>query len=150
MLKELLPPTTKRVYYHTDPEINSDIREQAIDNLTVYKNSDKLITDRLRMLNKEWDTERFLETNAASVVIISSMLGLKKGKGWFCLTGAAGAFLLQHALQGWCPPLPIIRRLGIRTAEEIYNEKAALKMMRGDFSQDTRDVSKMLAIAEKE
>lgn len=42
-------------------------------------------------------------------------------------------FLFQHAIQGWCPPLPILRRLGFRTAEEINQERYALKALRGDF-----------------
>ncbi|WP_407921819.1 hypothetical protein, partial [Corallococcus sp. AB049A] len=29
-----------------------------------------------------------------------------------------GSFLLQHGLQGWCPPLPLLRRLGLRTRGE--------------------------------
>jgi hypothetical protein len=37
-----------------------------------------------------------------------------------------GTFLLQHALQGWCPPVPILRRLGYRTAREIFEERLAL------------------------
>ena len=49
-----------------------------------------------------------------------------------CLVGV-GAFLLQHALQGWCPPLPLLRQLGVRTAEEINEERTALKTIRGDF-----------------
>jgi hypothetical protein len=43
------------------------------------------------------------------------------------------AFLFQHAVQGWCPPVPILRRLGYRTAREIDDERAALKALRGDF-----------------
>lgn len=35
-----------------------------------------------------------------------------------------------HSLQGWCPPLPIIRRMGIRTAEEITKEKDALRKLK--------------------
>ena len=42
--------------------------------------------------------------------------------------------MLQHALQGWCPPLPLFRRLGFRTQEEIARERYALKGMRGDFA----------------
>jgi hypothetical protein len=41
--------------------------------------------------------------------------------------------LLQHAVQGWCPPIPILRRLGFRTADEINRERYALKALRGDF-----------------
>ena len=46
-------------------------------------------------------------------------------------------FLLQHAVQGWCPPLPVFRRLGFRTQTEIEEERYALKALRGDF----RDVA---------
>ncbi len=42
-------------------------------------------------------------------------------------------FLFQHAIQGWCPPLPVLRRRGFRTAEEINQERYALKALGGDF-----------------
>jgi hypothetical protein len=45
------------------------------------------------------------------------------------------AFLLQHALQGWCPPVPVFRRLGVRTTAEIDRERYALKALRGDFKR---------------
>jgi hypothetical protein len=35
-------------------------------------------------------------------------------------------FFLQHAIQGWCPPLPVLRRLGFRTVQEIEEERAIL------------------------
>jgi hypothetical protein len=43
-------------------------------------------------------------------------------------------FLFQHAVQGWCPPLPVLRRLGVRTRKEIDRERYALKALRGDFA----------------
>jgi hypothetical protein len=45
----------------------------------------------------------------------------------------ASGFLLQHALQGWCPPVSLFRRLGVRTSAEIEQERYALKALRGDF-----------------
>jgi hypothetical protein len=42
-------------------------------------------------------------------------------------------FLLQHAVQGWCPPIALFRRIGIRTRREIDAEKHALRVLRGDF-----------------
>jgi hypothetical protein len=45
------------------------------------------------------------------------------------------AFLLQHALQGWCPPVPFFRSRGVRTAREIDQERYALKALRGDFAK---------------
>jgi len=50
------------------------------------------------------------------------------------------SFLLLHAIQGWCPPVPVLRRLGIRTREEIDRERYALKALAGDFAGLTRDV----------
>jgi hypothetical protein len=44
-------------------------------------------------------------------------------------------FLFQHAVQGWCPPVPLFRRLGVRTRKEIDAEKYALKAVRGDFDE---------------
>jgi hypothetical protein len=44
-----------------------------------------------------------------------------------------GGFLLQHAVQGWCPPLPIFRHFGVRTQTEIDQKRYALKVLRDDF-----------------
>jgi uncharacterized protein YehS (DUF1456 family) len=40
--------------------------------------------------------------------------------------------------------------MGIRTPEEISNEKIVLKMLRKDFETDTDDVKEMLSFVEKE
>jgi hypothetical protein len=42
-------------------------------------------------------------------------------------------FLLQHAVQGWCPPVALLRRRGVRTSMEIAEERNALKALRGDY-----------------
>jgi hypothetical protein len=47
-------------------------------------------------------------------------------------------FLLQHGLQGWCPPLALFRRRGVRTRREIDLERYALKALRGDFTAGRR------------
>jgi hypothetical protein len=136
-----IKPTAHRVSLKTCPKVNSTIRNQTIWNLNHYKNkSHESISNRIKKLNQEWDTERVLEVNAASLVIISTILGLTSRRCWFILTGAVGAFLMQHAISGWCPPLPIVRKLGIRTSEEISNDKVVLKILRGDFDKKTDDV----------
>lgn len=58
---------------------------------------------------------------------------------------AVAGFLLQHAIQGWCPPVPVLRRLGFRTQREIDDERAVLKARRGDFEQ-VRDMPSRRAI----
>lgn len=93
------------------------------------------ISERIAQLEREWDIERVLEANAASVALIGLTLGATVNRHWFALPAVVAGFLLQHAIQGWCPPLPLFRRLGVRTASEIHREIVALKAMRGDFSK---------------
>lgn len=152
MTKSILPPTTKRVEYHTKPEVNQAIKEQTISRLYGLYNcksaKNTVLNYCIDDLSKEWDTERVLEANAAAIILISSILGLKKSKAFF-IPGMISFFLLQHALQGWCPPLPVIRKIGVRTAEEINNERVALKMIRGDFSEEADTVEDTMEMIEK-
>lgn len=129
-----LPPTSKRVLLHTNNFVNKKIAIKTIKDIIKYKHASiRKISKRLNQLDCEWDTERVLETNAAALIFITTVLGMCKSRKWLILTCTISLFLLQHALQGWCPPLSIIRRLGIRTIDEINNERLCLKFYRGDF-----------------
>jgi hypothetical protein len=35
-------------------------------------------------------------------------------------------FLANHAIRRWCPPMPVLRRLGFRSDHEISAERVAL------------------------
>lgn len=145
-----IPPTTKRVEMHTPPEVNDRIHKQTIADLYKYRDADEeAVTERIRQLDREWNTERVLEANASTLIVISTLLAYKKSRYWLLLTGTVGYFLLQHAVQGWCPPLSVIRRRGVRTAEEIENEKLALRLMRGDFNKTTTNPFEILRTVEK-
>lgn len=125
-----LPATTQRVKINTPAHVNRKIWDKTINTIQQYAEADeKAINRRIKELDQEWDTERVLEANFAVMGICSTLLGLLHDKKWFILTGFASAFLLQHSLQGWCPPLACIRRLGIRTASEISREKTLLKFI---------------------
>jgi len=91
------------------------------------------ISRRIVELENEWDVERVLEANASTLALSGAVLGTIVNKSWFWLTGGVLGFLFQHAMSGWCPPLPIIRKLGVRTQAEIDQERFALKAVRGDF-----------------
>lgn len=122
---------------NTNEDMNLMIAKKTANNIDKYKKADYYtLTKRLQELDKEWDTERVLETTAATVILTSALLGLYKNKKWFALTCAASLSLLQHAIQGWCPPLPLIRRAGVRTADEINEEKICLKHFRGDLGSE--------------
>jgi len=148
---KLLPPTTKRVHLCTKKDVNTRIKGKSIQSLkSSNSNNGQALNERIDRLNSEWDTERFLETNASLIIFIGSLIGLiTRNFYWFLIPGFISFFLLQHALKGWCPPLPLIRRAGIRTAEEIFNEKSVLKHLRGDFAQNTDNTEKLFENAEK-
>jgi hypothetical protein len=134
MKKDPLPPTTERVERSTKPGINERIRRKTLENVVRYSGMGGAELDsRLRKLEREWDTERTLETSAAFFVLLFTTMGFLGRRKWFLMSGLVGAFLLQHALQGWCPPLAVIRRLGVRTADEIEKEKTMLKVLREPF-----------------
>ena len=130
----MLPTTVDRVPAHTAEEINEQIRRQTEARIAHYERvGSPAIDRRLKELDEEWDIERTLEANAATASLIGLTLGATVDRRWFLFPAVVAGFLLQHALQGWCPPLPIFRRRGIRTASEIDYERYALKALRGDF-----------------
>ena len=143
-----LPPTARRVAWNTSGKVDADIRGRTLKNMERAIDSGDL-DGAIRRMDREWDTERVLETNAACLLLLSLGLGVAKDRRWLWLTGGVAAFLLQHALQGWCPPLPVIRVLGVRTAGEIGVERTALKSLRGDFTGVGRDTESALRAAEK-
>ena len=125
-----------RIRAHTDLEILAEIDRQIEERVRFYATQTKgIITLRIEELEREWDIDRWLETQASALALTGLFLGLTHNKKWFLLTGGVLGFLLQHALQGWCPPVPILRRSGIRTRSEIDREKFALKALRGDFER---------------
>jgi hypothetical protein len=124
----MLPATFERVPRHTAPEVNRRIRRQTLANLARYRNAGpEAIRRRLDELDHEWDIERAIEANAAGVALAGLALGVLVDRRFLLLPAAVAAFLLQHALQGWCPPVPVLRRLGFRTAREIFEERLALR-----------------------
>src|SRR6185295_129085 len=136
----MLPNTVDRVSNQTCDAVNDRIRRQTEENIARLKQAGPTaIARRLEELDAEWDIERTLEANAASASLIGVTLGATVDRRWFALPAVVGAFLLQHAVQGWCPPLPVFRRLGFRTASEIDYERYALKALRGDFEELSRD-----------
>lgn len=122
-----------RVRKNTSEQVNHQIDK------TLKKHLQKAISDkeyldiRLSKINKEWDIERWLETNASIIALIGIILAYFIHIYWLILPVIVLLFLFQHAVQGWCPPLPIFRRFNVRTQKEIDREIYSLKLIRGDF-----------------
>jgi hypothetical protein len=127
------PVTTSRVRRSTADAVNRRIEGQIERDVAFFAEHPEFIGRRLQALDAEWDIERTLEANAATLALSGTVLGILGDRRFLALPVLVTTFLLQHALQGWCPPLPILRRLGVRTSGEINRERMALKMLRGDF-----------------
>lgn len=129
----MIPATARRVELSTSGAINARIHQEAEERIAAYRDHDRhaLLLRRLRELDREWDIERALQTNFAALTLITLALGSTVNKRWLIAAAAIPAFMIQHALSGWCPPLPVLRRLGLRTAKEIADERFAIEAMLG-------------------
>jgi hypothetical protein len=134
-VKGMFAETTNRVPKHTPEHLNEKILARTKQDLIYHGTTPEAIVNRLKKLDKEWDIERLLEANASSLVLIGVILGAFISGWFYIISFLVGAFLLQHAIQGWCPPIRLFRRLGFRTHAEIATEHYALRFLRGDFAQ---------------
>jgi hypothetical protein len=134
-----------RVRRNTSPEVNARIDQEIEERVQDYAaRGEAEISRRIEELDHEWDMERLLETNASALAGLGvGLAALTGNRKWLIVPGVVLSFLFQHAVQGWCPPVPVFRRLGVRTREEIDREKYALKALRGDFADvsDSSDAS---------
>lgn len=124
-----------RVREHS-PEKANDRIDRATQRrvLRAGGESKPALSRRLEALDSEWDMERVLETNASALALGGLLLGLLVNKKFFAIPCFVLPFLLLHATEGWCPPVPMFRSRGVRTRKEIDTEKFAIKALRGDFA----------------
>lgn len=137
---DIVGKSSSRVSDQTAPDVNARIRRDMEMRVRGYATqSGGLLDERLRDLGREWDTERCLQTGASFFTMFGTALGATVSRKWLILPGAVMGWFLQHALQGWCPPLITFRVLGVRATDEITEERYALKALRGDFAGVTPD-----------
>lgn len=136
-----------RIRSSSDPETNQQIDFETLLSIdeTLEGGGDG-IRRRIEELDREWDIERYLMTNASILAFSGVILAATVSRKWLVVPGVVTAFLLQHAVQGWCPPISVFRRMGIRSRKEIDREKFALKALRGDF-QAVQEARQAMAAA---
>lgn len=116
-----------RVRQSSPAAANERIDQRTRENILWYSRETPLeIASRVEQLDREWDLERVLTLNAAALSLTAIYFGMTKNRLWFLFPAVVSVFLAQHAIQGWCPPVELFRRLGIRTRKEIDLEKFAL------------------------
>jgi hypothetical protein len=134
-----------RVRRNTADELNQKIDDEFESLVRLYAQADRgLIDRRIEELDREWDMERTLEANASSLALAGTVLGVLVSRKWLVIPLVVTGFLLNHAVRGWCPPVPAFRRLGVRTRQEIERERYALMALRGDFGGDLRNPDSVL------
>jgi hypothetical protein len=122
----VIAETNERVVAHTSPRVNQRIAQQTKRNVAYLAQHPEEVPERLRELDREWDVERALALGSSCLSLLGLALATRRGRGWLALPIAVQSFYLQHTLQGWCPPLPLLRRLGFRTPGEIHDERCEL------------------------
>jgi hypothetical protein len=134
LLRELDDITvTDRIRQSTALYIQERIDADLIARVGEYaESSPAQLSRRLAELEREPSIERVLMLQSSATALTGILLGSVRRR-WLLLSLATSAFLLQHALQGWCPPLAVHRRLGVRSQREIDLEIHMLKLLRGDY-----------------
>jgi hypothetical protein len=123
----MIATSADRVPQHTATDVNLAIRRRTDRSIAYFREHHEEIPRRLRDLQREWDVERALATASSGMSLLGLALASSRGRRWLLLPTVVQSFYLQHTLQGWCPPLPLFRRLGFRTPAEIERERCALK-----------------------
>ena len=108
----MVPSSAERVPTHTAEDVNRRIRQEMESRIAYYADHPVEIDRRLGELDREWDIERAIEANASTLALAGVALGVTSDRRWLALPALVSGFLLQHSIQGWCPPVPILRAQG--------------------------------------
>ena len=90
------------------------------------------IEQRLDALQQEWDIDRALMLNFATLVF-AQLVAATRDRRWLWGPLLQTPFLMMHATLGWCPPSLWFRPLGFRTRFEIQAEREELLRRLGEL-----------------
>lgn len=131
---------TDRVRAHTARSVLAAIDGDTHQSLLLHAQAGpEAVRQRIDELEREWDTDRVIEAEAAAMALVGLALGTIASRKLYAIPAFVAGMVLTHALTGFYPLLPVLRRLGVRTQKEIQRERFALKAMRGDFDQMRQD-----------
>ena len=123
-----------RVRAHGSKRVNAKMDRRREANLRHAADEPRFAGERLAKLEREWDIDRAVLIAFAGAGTAALVLGLRKNWRWrFPLMGQIGGLLL-HSTLGWSPQAAILRRLGLRTRQEIESERNALLSLKSSGS----------------
>jgi hypothetical protein len=136
MNASLHAPVTDRVRANTWLPVNDrlDVEAQLRMRDAAASSSTDELTRRITELDYEWNFDRTVETEASLLGLLGLALGIAVDKRLLVLPAFVSTMLVLHATHGWYPLLPLFRRVGVRTQDEIDRERYGLKAIRGDFT----------------
>lgn len=135
---QLQAPACDRIREHTADDVNRRIDRETRGAIAEASASAGARRARLAELDREWTVDRAVMLNfgiVGAITAFKAMTNLRdhgRMGGWGLLFWTQMGFLVHHALRGWCPPLPVLRRLGFRSAQEISAERVALSGSNGE------------------
>jgi hypothetical protein len=129
-----MPQETDRARRHTARSVLRRIDDDTVHHLAEVANDPAAAPRRLGELDREWDLDRTIEAEAATMGLLGLALGVFVRPGFLALPAMVGAGVFLFATRGVYPLLPIFRRAGVRTSREIQRERYAVKALRGDFA----------------
>jgi len=122
-----------RVERNTEAVITEERRAGIGDSLRYHAARHWEIPARLAELEREWDLERAMVAGAAGFTLAGLALMALVDRRFVAVPAMVGGFLLQHAIQGWSPPVTLLRRLGFRKSGEICDERCGLKTLQREY-----------------
>lgn len=128
----MIPDTTARVARSTAASISQQVESDIRQSVLRHVSCPERIDERLQGLPQEWDAARG-RGQRRHVRTQRRNPGRGVDGRWPAVPAVVTSFLLQRAVQGCCPPLPILRHLHFRAAREIETERTALKAPQGDL-----------------
>jgi hypothetical protein len=139
-----------RIRRRTAAEVLRRIDDVTVASLNRCADSPEAIDARLAGLDREWDTDRALEIEAAMMGLLGLALGTFVRKELLALPAIVASAVLVQSTMGRYPLMPLFRRLGLRTSREIERERYALKALRGDFAELGTTEAASLALADEQ
>lgn len=128
-----------RVREHTSESVNAKIDRETATRIAEYQRLGPVERGRrLAELDREWDIDRGLMLLFSALGGLTFTLGmtrmrpLKRWNGWLSVFSTQVGFMGFHAAMGWCPPVVLLRRLGVRTKKEIEGERRAIEALDGE------------------
>ena len=110
-------------------------RQRTEQVLAYYAAQLNQIDQRLKELEEEWDLDQAVMAASAGVSASGLLMAVMGSRKSLLMPLAAAGFMLHYALTGWNGLSSLLYRMGVRSVQEIDEERTALKALRGDFAK---------------